>query len=149
MLANLTGVLLRFHKFGIATLADIEGMFIQVSIKAEDRSSLRFLWNRNNVMRRYQFSTLIFGARHFVLSTFDRNVPKTTSRIFSLLLNPSKHDYIHSTTSRNDAIESAFQIKAALQQGGFRLTKFESNSTKVLNGLPASKKETPNQQLEF
>ena len=52
-------------------------------------------------------------------------------------------DYIHSASSPNDALESAFLTKAALQQGGFRLTKFESNSTKVLNGLPASEKETP------
>ena len=32
--ANFSGVLLRFRKFGIATLADIEGMFMQTSIKA-------------------------------------------------------------------------------------------------------------------
>ena len=50
--------------------------------------------------------------------------------------------YIHSTSSPNDTLESAFQTKAALQQGGFRLTKSESNSTKVINGLPASEKET-------
>ena len=31
---------MRFRKFGIGTLADIEGMFMQISIKSEDRSSL-------------------------------------------------------------------------------------------------------------
>ena len=62
LLANLTGVLLRFRTFGIGTLADIEGMFMQISIKAEDCSSLRFLWDHKNVIRHYQFSRLIFGA---------------------------------------------------------------------------------------
>ena len=62
LLENLTGVLLRFRKFGIGTLADIEGMFMQISIKAEDRSSLHFLWDHKNVIRRYLFSRHIFGA---------------------------------------------------------------------------------------
>ena len=55
LFANLTGVLLRFRKFGIATLADNEEMFMQISIKAEDHFSLRFLWNRNNLIGHYQF----------------------------------------------------------------------------------------------
>ena len=42
LLANPTLVLLRFRKFGIATLADIEGLFMQTTIQAEERSAQRF-----------------------------------------------------------------------------------------------------------
>ena len=149
LLANLTGVLLRFRKFGIATLADNEEMFMQISIKAEDRFSLRFLCNRNNFIGHYQFSGLIFGATCspfcaiYVLQKCAKdniaNFPPAFESVKTIFY---RDDYIHSTSSPNEALESAFQTKAALQKGGFRLTKFESNSTKVLNGLPASEKET-------
>ena len=71
LLENFTGVL-RFRKFGIATQAAFVGMFMQISIEAEDRCPLYFLWNHNNNIRHYKFSRLTLEqlALHFVLSTF-------------------------------------------------------------------------------
>ena len=41
LLANLTGILLRFRKHSIGLLANIEGMFMQVSIREEDNGQLK------------------------------------------------------------------------------------------------------------
>ena len=123
---------------------------MQISIKVEDRSSLRFLWDHKNVIRHYQFSRLIFGATcspfcaiYILQKCAKDNIVNFPLAFKSVKTNFYMDDYIHSASSPNDTLESAFQTKAPLQQGGFRQTKFESNSTKVLNGLPASEKETP------
>ena len=43
LLNNLVGVLLRFRKHPAAVLSDIEGMFMQIAVRQEDQSALRFL----------------------------------------------------------------------------------------------------------
>ena len=40
---NLVGVLLRFREHPVAVLSDIEGMFMQIAVRQEDQSALRFL----------------------------------------------------------------------------------------------------------
>ena len=41
---SLAKVLLRFREVNIALVADIEGMFLQVSVAGKDQDSIRFLW---------------------------------------------------------------------------------------------------------
>ena len=44
LLNNLVGILLRFCENPVATLSDIERMYMQVAIRPEDQSALRLLW---------------------------------------------------------------------------------------------------------
>ena len=44
LLANLVGVILRFRQKQFPISADIDGMYIQVSVRPQDRKFLRFLW---------------------------------------------------------------------------------------------------------
>ena len=62
LLNSLIGILVRFREKPIAILADIEGMFMQIGIRNEDQSALRFLWSIDNDVRQFQFTRLIFGA---------------------------------------------------------------------------------------
>ena len=62
LLANLTGILLRFRKHSIGLLVDFEGLFMQVSIREEDRPALRFLGSYNGKVHQYEYTRLIFGA---------------------------------------------------------------------------------------
>ena len=48
LLNNLVGVLLRFIEHPVAVLSDIEGMFMQIAVRQEDQSALRFLWMIDN-----------------------------------------------------------------------------------------------------
>ena len=48
LLKSLLGILLRFREHPGAMLADIESMFMQIAVKQEDQSALRFLWSKNN-----------------------------------------------------------------------------------------------------
>ena len=44
LLCNLQGVITRFREGKHPITADIEGMYMQVSVNPEDRKFLRFLW---------------------------------------------------------------------------------------------------------
>ena len=62
LLKNLLGILLRFRENPMAIFNDIEGMFMQITIRHEDKSALRFLWPNEEMVNQYQFTRLIFGA---------------------------------------------------------------------------------------
>ena len=62
LLANLLEIILLLRKHPVGVLADIEGMFMQVAIREEDQSALRFLWLQDGIIRQYQYARLIFGA---------------------------------------------------------------------------------------
>ena len=48
LLANLLELILRFREHAVDVLADIEGIFMQIAIRPEDQSALRFLWMSDN-----------------------------------------------------------------------------------------------------
>ena len=91
LLNRLLGTLLRFREHPVAILADFESMFMQIAVKQEDQSALRFLWSKNNFIMQYQFTRLIFGATCspsmaiFVLNLCTKdnaeNFPKTFAAI--------------------------------------------------------------------
>ena len=62
LLADLLELILRFREHAIGVLADIESMFMQIAIRKEDQSALRFVWLEDNLIRQYQYIRLIFGA---------------------------------------------------------------------------------------
>lgn len=62
---KLADVLMRFRQEGVTITADIEQMFHQVQVPAEDFDVLRFLWctkNLNDEPEKYQMQVHIFGA---------------------------------------------------------------------------------------
>ena len=133
LLNNSVGILLRFRENPVASLSDIEGMFMQIAIRHEDQSALRFLWPNEEMVNQYQFTRLIFGATRspfcaiFVLNRCAEDnaieFPKAVNAINHFYMD----DYIHSLPSREEAIETINQTKDSLHKGGFRLTKFVSN----------------------
>ena len=65
--SSLLGVLLRFRKERIVLAANIQSMFLQVKVSADDAYTLRFLWWENANFREppgeYQKISYIFGAK--------------------------------------------------------------------------------------
>ena len=51
LLADLLELILRFREHAIGVLADIESMFMQIAIRKEDQSALRFVWLEDNLFR--------------------------------------------------------------------------------------------------
>ena len=145
LLNSLVGVLFRFREERVALSADIEAMFSQVAVPEDDQAVLRFLWRNKKEPRPsvYQFTRHIFGARssptsaNYVLRQTGKDnadvYPEAAETIES---NFYMDDLLKSTDSEEKAVKLQQKLTTVLKSGGFNLTKWCSNSRKVLAHIP-------------
>ena len=122
---DLLKTLLRFHENSVAILSDFEGMYMQIAIRHENQSALRFLWRNEEMVNKCQLNALIFGATFSPFcSIFVLNRCKEDNALeFPKAVKARKcHFYM------NDYI----QYKTNLHKSEFRLTKFVSNTHEAL-----------------
>ena len=148
-LANsLVGVLCRFREHPVAFIGDIESMFYQVQVPKDQRRFLRFLWwpggDLNAPLAEYQMNVHLFGASsspsianlalrktgELAEGQFGRDVAKVIRENFYV------DDCLKSVKSDDDAVQLVHSLKDACRLGGFNLTKFCSNSKRVVESLP-------------
>ncbi len=149
-LNNLAGVLMRFRVGHIVLKADIEAMFHQVRVSPDDADSLRFLWSddihSDDPPFSMQMLVHIFGAKdsltcsiHALHQTARDNISKfSPATIETVLKSFYVDDLLKSTLTEEEAIVLAKELIAILRCGGFRLTKWMSNSEVVLQSIPQS-----------
>ena len=150
LLTDLLELILRFREHAIGVLADIEGMFMQIAIRPEDQSALRFLWLEDDFVRQYQYTRLIFGANCspccaiFALRkcSFD-NCDQFPHVHASVVKDFYMDDFIKSFPTITDARQLTSDLRTVLARGGFRLTKFASNNSSAIDHLPETEKESP------
>ena len=148
MTNRLLGVMLRWRRESIALMADIESMFYQVKVQKEDCDMLRYLWWPQGKLSEepedYRMLVHIFGAvsspscANFALkktaidtsSKYGKEVEKSISNDFYV------DDMLKSVATEDEAIKIAKEIKDALSEGGFKLTKWISNSERVIQSIP-------------
>ena len=148
LLANLLELILRFRELAVGVLADIEGMFLQIAIRPEDQSALRFLWMSDNYVLQYQNVRLIFGANCspfcaiFVLRRCAQDLASRFPDVLQALLNNFyMDDFIQSFSTPAAARQLTNDLRTVLQRGGFRLTKFISNNSDALSSTPVEDRE--------
>ncbi|XP_074608716.1 uncharacterized protein LOC141863136 [Acropora palmata] len=145
---SILGVLTRFREDRVALSADIECMFHQIRVSPADRDAFRFLWwptgDLNQEAVDHRMEVHLFGATSspscsgFALrktaednkEDFEEEVVKTVKRNFYV------DDCLKSVKSVDCAIQIVLQLRNFLSKGGFRLTKWLSNNSKVLNFIP-------------
>ena len=144
LLKSLLGILIRFREHPVAILADIESMFMQIAVKQEDQSALRFLWSKNNCIMQYQYTRLIFGATClpsmaiFVLNQCAKDNAENFPKAFTAITKQFYMDnHVHSLSTITEAKDTVMQVKECLQRGGLKLTKFLSNCPEVLEQIPS------------
>ena len=141
LLCNLTGLIMRFREKGVAFSADIEAMFMQVSVPPSDRRFLRYLW-RNEV---HEYNRHIFGATdspcaacYAVRQSAEDN--KTAYTDAPNLV--ARHIYMDDLYVSTDTLEEAKTLRTALPTvlatGGFNLTKWTSNNLEFNQSIPES-----------
>ncbi|XP_068749082.1 uncharacterized protein [Montipora capricornis] len=158
---SLVGVLTRFRKGPVALMADIESMFLQVRVPLKDVNALRFLWWPNGDLQsepeEYQMLVHLFGATSspscasFALrqtaednkNDFDPVTVETVQRNFYV------DDCLKSVETEEKANKLQEELRRLLSRGGFHLTKFMSNSMKVLESVPESERALSVKNLEF
>jgi hypothetical protein len=157
---GLLGVLMRFREHRIAITADIQAMFSQFKVPADDCKSLGFLWWKDGLeedpaicqMTRHIFgatdspSACTFGMRCCAedhSGKYDPSVSKAVHRSFYV------NDFLKSVSEVGVAILLSLGLIALLEEGRLKLTKFVSNSTGVLNALPGEVRATGHVDLDL
>ena len=158
---TLVGVLLRFRQEAVALMGDIENMFYQVRVKADNYDVQRFLWwpngDFNKELEEFQMTVHIFGAvsspscaNYALRKVAEDQINKIDSDVIDTIRkNFYVDDCLKSTATTEQAVKLAKDLSAACATGGFHLTKWTSNSRGVLESIPGSErsKETKNLDL--
>ncbi len=158
---SLLGVLIRFRQEPIALMADIQAMFHQVKMSEEDVDLLRFLWWPDGDLEKevstYRMIVHLFGAVSspscacYALrqtakdnqSLFSADVIKTVFESFYV------DDCLKGVSSEEVAVAMVQDLTALCQRGGFCLTKWSSNSRKVLQSVPEQSRSKDIQCLDL
>ena len=147
LLANFLEFILRFRKYPVGVLADIEVMFMQVAIR-EDQSALRFLWLENGFIRQYHYIRLMFGVNCspwcaiFALRRCAADLSDRFRDVYAAVLqNFYMDDFIIFFATAEAARRLTSNLRTVLQHGGFRLAKFVSSNPAALTALPEEDKE--------
>ncbi|XP_062710194.1 uncharacterized protein LOC134288672 [Aedes albopictus] len=142
---ELLSLILRFQKFPVALVSDIEKMYRQVSMNPADRPLQRILWrlDASEPIQTYELGTVTYGlapcsflaTRTLLQLVEDEGTPfqKASTAI-------KKNDYVDDLISGHNSIEEAIELReeldCLLQKGGCRFRKWCSNSLPVLASLP-------------
>ncbi|KAK7879138.1 hypothetical protein WMY93_034081, partial [Mugilogobius chulae] len=159
--SSLVGVLLRFRQETVAMTADVEAMFYQFQVSDGDTDLLRFLWwphgDYSQQLVEYKMKVHIFGATSSPsVATFamqkcasDFGEEFGSDAVTTVLKNFYVDDCIKSTVDEDSAISLAAALTTMLAKGGFRLTKWSSNSRKLLQTIPANERAHGFQDLDL
>lgn len=150
--SKLFGVLQRFRKKKVAIMSDIEAMFYQVKVKLEYRNALRFLWWTDGDLLKdpeiYRMTMHPFGgvwspscATYALQHTsedqkhnFDERTVSAVHKKFYV------DDLLISTETEEEAMNFRKNISKMLKTGGLKLTKWTSNSKRVLQDVPTEER---------
>ena len=158
---SLIGVLMRFRLEKIGVMGDIEAMYYQVTVPERHHKYLRFLWWPNGELNKepkeYEMHVHLFGAlsspscANFALrQAAADNESKFGMETANILRNDFYvDDLLKSIADEEEAIEMLENVQEMCALGGFNLTKFTSNSRKVIESIPASKRSPSLENLEI
>ena len=150
---HLLGVLFRFRQEFVAFSGDIESMFFQIRIPAEQRRFHQFLWWRDGDFSKppvrfemnahLQGSTSSPSCSNFALKlTASAGEKKFGSEAAETL---RKNFYVDDLLKSSETVDSARSLISDVSEmcssGGFHLTKFFSNHPEVLDSVPSSERK--------
>ncbi|XP_055633918.1 uncharacterized protein LOC129774235 [Toxorhynchites rutilus septentrionalis] len=142
---TLFDLLLRFRKYFVALVADIEKMYLQVMVHPDDTALLRILYrfSPSEPIATYEMSRVTFGLapssflatrclQQLALDDGDQHPRAKAALVNDFYVD----DFIGGANSEEEAILLRHELEQLLSKGGFRLRKWVSNLETVLTGLP-------------
>ena len=158
---SLVGVLTRFRQEPVAFMGDIEAMFYQVLVPAEQRDFLRFLWwpngDMNGTLVEYRMTVHPFGAvsspscsNYALRKTASENEAEVgTAAAETMRRNFYVDDCLKSVSTKAEAKDLISSLRQACGKGGFRLTKFICNERDVLETVPEEERSKDVKTLDL
>ena len=147
LLQSLIHIVFRFRQYPNAVSADIEGKFLQVGVIPKDQPSLRFLWREDpsTEVDVFQYVRHIFGSKDSstcancaLKRTATDNVEDFPTAVQSVQTNFYMDDHFESSPTAEEAIHKAKELTKLLSIGGFKLAKFMSNDSNILQQIESN-----------
>ncbi|XP_062556678.1 uncharacterized protein LOC134221499 [Armigeres subalbatus] len=154
---ELLSLLVRFRKYEVALVADIEKMYRQVQVHAEDTRLQRifFRFSPDEQVKVFELSTVTYGltpssflairALHQLAADEGADYPDA---VVAILHDFYVDDYIGGASSIDEAIQLQRNLDMLMMKGRFALRKWCSNRSEVLAGIPTEQLGT-NLSLSF
>ena len=145
---SLVGVLSRYRENRISVMTDIKSMFKQVLVPDCDSSfpycgkptwTAKIPNSRTPLRSRFVLGSRIFTLRKTAEDnqhSFPPSVINTVKRNFYVV------DRFQSLPSEADAIQHIDNLRVLLSRGGFKITKWISNSRNVVETIPELERRT-------
>lgn len=143
---DLLTLILRFRKYPVAMVADIEKMYRQVQVHSTDTPLQRILWrfSPTDPLLTYELQTVTYGLApsSFLATRTLRQLADDDGDIYPLGASALRNsfyvdDYIGGADSISEAIQLRNELTELLERGGLPLRKWTSNKLEVLQGLSA------------
>lgn len=147
---SLHSILLRWRKHKYAITADAEKMYRQIEINPHHQQYQRILWrDEDHNLVEYELSTVTYGTAsapfqairtlHQLAQDDKQKYPLASERTI-------KDMYVDDFISGGESIEETEILQREMvqlfQSGGFKLRKWSSNSTQLLEKIPAPSRES-------
>ncbi|XP_063989077.1 uncharacterized protein LOC135168628 [Diachasmimorpha longicaudata] len=134
--------LIRFRFPRYALTADIEKMYLQVSLHKDDRKYQYVIWRENGEIETFQLNTVTFGvtsSAFLAIRTLHKLADDEKERYPRAAEELKENLYVDDFMSGAEEIERARMIRDkmidVLKLGGFNIRQWASNSEQVLEGL--------------
>ena len=146
LLTDLTKLLLYFRSNKFVLISDIKMAFLQIFLKNElDKNRFSFFMYEDNQLVTYRYRTIIFGlnASPFILNyVIKHHVDKYPQDKCSKLLNSKFYvDNLLITSNSIDELNNLYKDSYdRMQEGGFTLRSWNSNSVELRDQFKVDKK---------
>ena len=148
---NIFNLLLNLRIYPIALSADIEKMYFQIKLKNEHHPFQRILFrfNSDDKMSTFQFNRVSFGissSPYLAMRVIKQLAEDERAHYPAAAYAAERHlymdDYISSVESVQAAKDLFNEMTSLFNAGGFKLGKWISNSSQLLNHIPSELRST-------
>ncbi|XP_058448790.1 uncharacterized protein LOC131428764 [Malaya genurostris] len=142
---DLRSIILRSRTKQIMLVSDVEKMFRQINVCQEDRAFQCILWRERptDKVDTYELGTVTYGTKSapFLATRILHQLALDEEERYPLAARAVIYDtYMDDVITGADDIDIAIKLQAQLEammaKGGFRLRKWASNCSLILNGVP-------------
>ncbi|XP_037034254.1 uncharacterized protein LOC119073047 [Bradysia coprophila] len=147
---DLRTILIRWRVCRFAVAADIKKMYRQVEVQEEDRKFQKFLWRDDETgeIHEIQHNMVTFGvtsATYLAVKSLQQ-LAKEESKDFPRAAEVVQKDFymddgMSGADTETMCVKLCKDLKELLSRGMFELSKFISNSEKVLESIPEEDRE--------
>lgn len=138
-------ILLRFRKFPVALVCDIEEMYLQIHLAQADRPFFRFLW-RGDLSKPpevYEFTRVVFGVNcsPFLAQYITQEHAKKLKEELPLAaeavsISTYMDDTMDSVENENKGVQLHKELKELWSSAGMNARKWNSNAVTVVSQIP-------------